>query len=141
MPVLGPAADRINRDVAGLTHVAGDHTPPPGAPQAATAQEIFHESTSTEFGGLAHIFSDPVHLVDTTLPIGVDTSLPVPTTSVVGRLRGLRPNPHDSQHAPGPNQGNAPQPGAGWLPPVATPPPGGWTFLPLVTRARKWLGL
>lgn len=132
--VLGPAAQRINADVAGLTHVAADHTPPPGAPQAATAEEILHGSVPSEFGGLSHIFSD--HLVEA--PTFVETAVSKPTSSLVGRLGGLVPQ-HTTAQEPGPRSGLPPRtfPG-GELPPNGATPVGWQTY---VTRARRWLGL
>jgi hypothetical protein len=142
---LGPAAQRINTDTAGLTHIV---EPNPGAPVGAIPHEIIAEALPTEHGGLSHLFTD--NLIEPTTHL-VDTGLARATNSVPGKLGGLIPQPWKPGPTPvGPNVG--PAPGYAWDParqpfepgpdsmPNPIPSPTATTYSNYVVRIRKWLG-
>jgi hypothetical protein len=104
--ILGPAAQRLRADTAGLTHVS--EGPPPGAPVAATFREITAALPSEHGGGLHHLFSDSI-------PTLVSTDIIQPTASVIGRHGGLKPVNEPGTH-----------PGPGTMPGLEIPVGEGW---------------
>jgi hypothetical protein len=88
MSVLIPAADRINADTAGLTHVTAQSAP--GAPVMATPTEAL--AAVPGVSALDSLVAGGFHPESTpAIAAPSPVSVPIPTSSTLGRLGGLVP--------------------------------------------------